>query len=698
MINIPKIFSSFVFDENVMKEKLSSETYKALNDAKSSKQKLTLEIADSIALAMKEWAISKGATHFAHWFQPLNGFTAEKQDSFICKKNYDKVIMSFSGKDLIKSEPDASSFPSGGLRSVFNAKGYAIWDPTSYAFIRNDILYIPAIFCSFAGEILDKKTPLLKSMELIDKYSQNLLHNLGDKNVTKVTPVAGIEQEFFLIDQKLYNKRMDLKFCGRTLFGGFPANKQDLNNYYFGKMSSKVSQFMKALDLELWKLGILAKTQHCEAAPCQYEIAPMHTAANLAADNNKLTMEIMKELAAKYQLICVFHEKPFDKINGSGKHLNWSLTTNFNENLFELKENKHDQLKFFLMLSAVIKAVDKNQDLLKMCSSSYQNDLRLGSLEAPPNVISLHLGEPLYKALLDFSKNKAISLKNVRNENYLNVDITGLPKLERDFVDRNRSSPFVFAGNRFEFRMPGASSSIAIPIAILNIIIADEIKNIGDTLKNSKNIEKDSIFLISDIIKNHQKIIYNGNNYSEDWKNEARSRGLIHFKTALDSFKALNKEKNINLFLKHKIYSEKELSSRCMVLSQNYCKIAIKEIRALINMTKTQILPEALSYMKNLSELLLNKEKMLSEVTGSAEKILLDLFSNLTTQLFEKIQALNNLTDSLDINDIDKFKLKYQDEISPLISKIKNILEQIEENLPQKNLPYPNYKDLLFYF
>ena len=702
MINIPKIFSSLVFDENVMKEKLSAETYENFKNAQNSASELTLEIADSVAIVMKEWAISKGATHFAHWFQPLNGFSAEKQDSFISKKNYDKVILSFSGKDLIKSEPDASSFPSGGLRNVYEAKGYAVWDPTSYAFVRDGVLYIPAIFCSFTGEILDKKMPLLKSMNLIDKYSRKLLYILGDKKVTKVTPVAGIEQEFFLIDEKFYQKRMDLKFCGRTLYGGFPANKQNLNDYYFVKMNSKVTEFMKNLDIELWKLGILSKTKHCEAAQCQYEIAPIHTKANIAADNNKLAMEIMKELASKYKLVCIFHEKPFDKINGSGKHLNWSLMADYNdnlkENLFELKENKHEQLKFFLFLSAIIKAIDENQDLLKMCTSSYQNDLRLGSLEAPPSIVSLHLGDELYKILRDFSEGKTLDIKKIQKSGSLYMNIAALPNLKRDLIDRNRSSPFVFSSNRFEFRMPGSSSSIAVPIAILNIIIADQIDKMSQTLENSKNIEKDAIGLIFEIIKNHKKIIFNGNNYSDDWKKEALARGLMSFKTALDSFDSLTKEKNIKLFSKHKIYSERELKARRLVLSQNYCKSAIKEFRTLINMTKTQVLPAALSYMKNLSQLLLNKEKMLIEIDNSSEKILLDLLSNLTTQLFEKINRLDNLTDSLDIDDIEKFKTKYQTEISPLKSKIKSILEQIEENLPQKYLPYPSFKDILFRF
>lgn len=696
MINIPKIFSSLVFDENVMKEKLSSETYDSFKKVQNSKCKLTLELAESIALVMKEWAVSKGATHFAHWFQPLNGFTAEKQDSFISKKNYDKVILSFSGKDLIKSEPDASSFPSGGLRNVYSAKGYAVWDPTSYAFVLNGVLHIPAIFCSYTGEILDKKMPLLKSMELIDKYSRKLLYTLGDKKTTKVTPIAGIEQEFFLIDENLYKKRMDLRFCGRTLFGGFPANKQNLNNYYFGKMNPKITEFMKDLDIKLWKLGILAKTKHCEAAPCQYEITPIHTVANIAADNNKLAMEIMKDLAAKHNLVCIFHEKPFDKINGSGKHLNWSLMTDYDDNIFELKEEKHEQLKFFLFLSAVIKAIDENQDLLKMCTSSFQNDLRLGSLEAPPNIISIHLGNELYKIFQDFSENKPLNIKNMQDDDYLNMNITALPALKKDLIDRNRSSPFAFSGNRFEFRMPGSNSSIAIPIAILNIIVADQIEKIALYLEKSKDIEIDSLTLISDIIKNHKKIIFNGNNYSDDWKKEALSRGLKNSGFSLDNFDSLIKEKNIKLFLKHKIYSKKELNSRRIALNQNYFKIAINEIRTLIDITKTQILPSILSYMQDLSELLLNKEKMLIKIDHSFEKALLDLFSNLTSQLFEKISLLETLTDSLDLNDIDKFKLKYKNEISPLIFKIRSILELIEENSPQKNLPYPSLKDILF--
>lgn len=700
MINIPKIFSSLVFNESVMKEKLSSEIFEKYKKAQNSQSELTLEIANSIAVVMKEWAISKGATHFAHWFQPLNGFTAEKQDSFISKKNYDKVILSFSGKDLLKSEPDASSFPSGGLRSVFNAKGYAVWDPTSFAFVRDGVLHIPAVFCSFTGEILDKKIPLLKSMKLIDKYSRKLLNILSAENITKVTPVAGIEQEFFLIDEKLYQKRMDLQFCGRTLFCSFPANKQNLNEYYFGKMNPKVTQFMNHLDIELWKLGILSKTKHCEAAPNQFEITPIYAKANIAADNNKLAMEIMKELAAKYKLVCIFHEKPFDNLNGSGKHLNWSLNAyyneNLNKNLFELKENKSDQLKFFLFLSAVIKAIDENQDLLKMCTSSYQNDLRLGSLEAPPNIISLHLGDEMFKNLRDFSDGKPLSFKNLQDEELLNIDIPALPNLKKDLIDRNRSSPFVFSGNRFEFRMPGSSSSIAVPIAILNIIVADQIDKISHSLENSKNIQKDSLELISETIKNHGKIIFNGNNYSDNWKNEALARGLTNFSNSLDNFDSLIKEKNIELFSRHKIYSKRELSARRVALSQNYCKTAIKEFRTLINMVKTQILPASLSYMKSLSQLLLNKEKMLIEIDNSSEKILLDLFSNLTSQLFEKINRLENLTDSLDINDIEKFKSKYQADFSPLMSKIKTILEQIEENLPQKYLPYPSFKDLLF--
>ena len=608
MERLSKIFGSLVFNDNVMKERLPKDIYNTLKNTIHQGKPIDIKIANVVANTMKDWAIENGATHFTHWFQPMTGITAEKHDSFISPTPDGNVIMEFSGKELIKGEPDGSSFPSGGLRSTFEARGYTVWDPTSYAFIRDTTLCIPTAFCSYSGQSLDKKTPLLKSMEALNKTAVRLLNLLGYDDVTRVITTVGPEQEYFLIDKKLYEKRMDLKFCNRTLFGARPPKGQEMEDHYFGSIKPRVAEFMKELDMELWKLGVLSKTKHNEVAPSQHELAPIHTVTNVATDHNQITMDLMKRIADKHGLVCLLHEKPFAGVNGSGKHNNWSMTTNKGKNLLEPGKKPFENKTFLLFLSAIIKAVDEYQDLLRLSVASAGNDHRLGGNEAPPAIISMFIGSDLKKVL------KCIENDLPYDEDILSrmdIDVDVLPSFMKDTTDRNRTSPFAFTGNKFEFRMLGSTCNIACPNTILNTIVANSLCDYADILETNSNIDETINQIIKDTMKKHSRIIFNGNNYAEEWVIEAERRGLSNFKTAVDVLPHYVDEKNIKLFEKFNVYTKEELQSRCDILLEEYSKTLNIEALTMIDMAKKDIIPAVCSYIKTLTDTALNKKSFI---------------------------------------------------------------------------------------
>ncbi|WP_304406275.1 glutamine synthetase III, partial [uncultured Clostridium sp.] len=593
MKNIPNLFGSLVFNDSVMKARLPKETYKALKNTIQAGKSLDLEVANVVANAMKDWAIEKGATHYTHWFQPMTGVTAEKHDSFIYPDKDGKIIMEFSGKELVKGEPDASSFPSGGLRATFEARGYTAWDPTSYAFIKDGTLCIPTAFCSYSGEALDKKTPVLRSMEALNKQALRILKLFGKDDVKKVITTVGPEQEYFLVDKDMYDKRPDLVFCGRTLFGARPPKGQEMEDHYFGTIKPRVSAYMKELEEELWKLGVLAKTKHNEVAPAQHELAPIFATTNIATDHNQLTMELMKSIANKHNLACLLHEKPFAGVNGSGKHNNWSISTDTGINLLEPGDTPSENAQFLLFLTAVIKAVDDYQDLLRVSVASAGNDHRLGANEAPPAIVSMFLGDELTDILTAIENDTSYTDKG-RSE--MEIGVRVLPKFFKDTTDRNRTSPFAFTGNKFEFRMLGSTFSIAGPNIVLNTIVAEELKQFADTLEISTDLDKDLNTLIKNTIKNHKRIIFNGNNYSDNWVQEAEKRGLLNLKTTPDALPYFIHSKNVDLFTKHHVFSESELYSRYEILMENYYKTIHIEALTMIDMVKKYIIPSVLSY------------------------------------------------------------------------------------------------------
>ena len=556
MKDIPNLFGSLVFNDNVMKARLPKETYKALKNCIKEGKSLDLDVANVVANAMKDWAIEKGATHFTHWFQPMTGVTAEKHDSFIYPDKDGNIIMEFSGKELIKGEPDASSFPSGGLRATFEARGYTAWDPTSYAFIKDGTLCIPTAFCSYSGEALDKKTPVLRSMQALNKQALRILKLFGKTNIKKVITTVGPEQEYFLVDKEMYEKRPDLVFCGRTLFGARPPKGQELEDHYFGTITPRVSAYMKELDEELWKLGVLAKTKHNEVAPAQHELAPIFATTNIATDHNQLTMELMKSIANKHGLACLLHEKPFAGVNGSGKHNNWSISTDTGVNLLEPGDTPSENAQFLLFLTSIIKAVDDYQDLLRVSVASAGNDHRLGANEAPPAIVSIFLGDELTEILKSIENDTSYICKE---KSPMEIGVRVLPKFFKDTTDRNRTSPFAFTGNKFEFRMLGSAFSIAGANIVLNTIVAEELSQFADILENSSNFDEDLNTLIKNTIKSHNKIIFNGNNYSNDWVKEAEKRGLLNLKTTPDALPSFVNSKNVELFTKHHVLSETEL-------------------------------------------------------------------------------------------------------------------------------------------
>lgn len=694
MTNISEEFGSFVFNESVMKERLPKNVYLKLKQTIYEGKPLDIEIGDIVANAMKDWAIEKGATHFTHWFQPMIGVTAEKHDSFISKNGHGKVIMEFSGKELIKGEPDASSFPSGGLRATFEARGYTAWDPTSYAFVKDNALYIPTAFCSYSGELLDKKTPLLKSMELINTHALRILRLFGNYSVKRVFPTVGAEQEYFLIDKKIADKREDLTFCGRTLFGAKPPKGQDMEDHYFGSIKPRVSAYMKDLDRELWKLGVLAKTKHNEVAPAQHELAPLFTTANIATDNNQLTMEIMKIVAQNHGLCCLLHEKPFEGVNGSGKHNNWSLSTDTGVNLLEPGNSPFENAQFLLFLCAVLKGVDEYQDLLRASVASAGNDQRLGSSEAPPAIISIYLGNELTDILSAIENGIKYGGKT---QTSLEIGVHTLPKFQKDNTDRNRTSPFAFTGNKFEFRMVGSNLSIACPNIMLNTIVAEELSQFADILENCTNFNDTLNKLIAKTIKEHKRIIFNGNNYSEEWIKEAEKRGLYNLKTSTDAIPHLIDKKNIDLFKKHRVYTTAEIKSRHDILLQNYCRVLYVEAKVMLDMSKKQIIPAVTKYIKNLSETATSKKQISPNIDCSLEIKLVTLLSRLSSQLYDKVVALEDTISKIhDYPDPSKRSIFYRDNVTPIMKEIRSIADKIEENTDKEIWPYPTYSDILY--
>mgnify|MGYP000796915036 FL=1 len=695
MSTVSDYFGSLVFDDRMMKAMLSADVYQSLKKTIDEGASLNNDVANAVAAAMKDWAVERGATHFTHWFQPLTGITAEKHDSFITPASDGRVIMEFSGKELIKGEPDASSFPSGGLRATFEARGYTAWDPTSYAFIKDKTLCIPTAFCSYGGEALDKKTPLLRSMQALNKQALRILRLFGNTDVKCVRTSVGPEQEYFLVDKALYEKRKDLVFCGRTLFGAKAPKGQEMDDHYFGVIKPRVAAYMADLNEELWKLGILAKTEHNEVAPSQHELAPIYTTTNIATDHNQLTMEIMQKVAAKHGLVCLLHEKPFAGVNGSGKHNNWSLATDTGVNLLTPGETPYENAQFLLFLCAVIKAVDDYQDLLRLSVATAGNDHRLGANEAPPAVVSMFLGDEL-TAVLDAIENDAPYSGSEKTMMKLGVHV--LPKFTRDTTDRNRTSPFAFTGNKFEFRMLGSSNSIACANIMLNAAVAESLKIYADRLENADNFEIALHKMIKKTIKDHKKIIFNGNGYDDAWIKEAtEKRGLLNLRTTPDAMPAMLSEKNVKMLTSHRIFSPAELHSRYEILLENYSKTVNIEALTMVDMAKKEILPAVEKYTKSLADTLAAKKAAVAGLpckyeTATVTKLseLSDSIADATDDLeaeIEKFQAIEDVTEAA--NDI-------RDVILGKMDSLRAVCDEAETITAKEFWPFPTYSDLLF--
>ena len=694
MKNIPNLFGSLVFNDTVMKARLPKETYKALRNTIQAGKHLDLEVANVVANAMKDWAIEKGATHYTHWFQPMTGVTAEKHDSFISPDKDGKIIMEFSVKELVQGEPDASSFPSGGLRATFEARGYTAWDPTSYAFIKDGTLCIPTAFCSYSGEALDKKTPVLRSMQALNKQALRILKLFGKDEVKKVITTVGPEQEYFLVDKEMYEKRPDLVFCGRTLFGARPPKGQEMEDHYFGTIKPRVSAYMKELEEELWKLGVLAKTKHNEVAPAQHELAPIFTTTNIATDHNQLTMELMKSIANKHGLACLLHEKPFAGVNGSGKHNNWSISTDTGVNLLEPGDTPSENAQFLLFLSAVIKAVDDYQDLLRVSVASAGNDHRLGANEAPPAIVSMFLGDELTD-IITAIENGTNYIDKGKSE--MEIGVRVLPKFFKDTTDRNRTSPFAFTGNKFEFRMLGSTFSIAGPNIILNTIVAEELRQFADTLEKSNNFDEDLNTLIKNTIRDHKRIIFNGNNYSDDWIEEAEKRGLLNLKTTPDALPYFIHSKNIELFTKHHVFSESELYSRYEILMENYCKTIHIEALTMIDMVKKYIIPSVLSYQGEIAEIANSKKQLIPTLQCELEEKLLHNLSRLGNYLYAKLDTLEtSVLNAKNHSDLLESAKYYRESIFINMQHLRGVVDELETLIGKDHWPLPTYGELLF--
>lgn len=694
MVNVPELFGSLVFDDVTMKERLPKQTYKALKKTIQNGEPLDINVANIVANAMKDWAVEQGATHYTHWFQPMTGITAEKHDSFISPTDDGRIIMEFSGKELIKGEPDASSFPSGGLRATFEARGYTAWDPTSYAFIKDSTLCIPTAFCSYTGESLDKKTPLLRSMERISTEALRILRLFGDTETTRVQTTVGPEQEYFLIDKELYDQRKDLIYTGRTLFGAKAPKGQELEDHYFGTIKPRVSEYMKDLDQELWKLGVFAKTKHNEVAPAQHELAPIFTSSNLATDHNQLTMEMMKKVARKHGMVCLLHEKPFAGVNGSGKHNNWSISTNTGKNLLSPGKNPRENTQFLLFLAAVIKGVDEYQDLLRISVASAGNDHRLGANEAPPAIISVFLGDEL-TAIFDSIENGS----DYTNKSSANMEMgtVVLPNIKKDTTDRNRTSPFAFTGNKFEFRMLGSAVNIACPNLMLNTIVAEELSEFADELEKAKDFDKAVMKLIKKTIKAHKRIIFNGNNYSDEWVEEAKKRGLLNLRTMPEAMPYYISDKNVKLFTKNKIFTETEIHSRYEIQLENYSKILNIEALTMLDMAKKDILPAVTSYVRDLTDTALSKKALSPDLPCDFEEDLIAKLSGLTSCFAKKITALEQvLLKTKDIEGVQEIANFYGEEVFPAMQELRAVGDEMEINTGSEYWPYPSYGELLF--
>ena len=695
MQKVSDYFGCMVFDDRVMRARLSGKVYESLSKTISRGTTLDIGVANAVAEAMKDWAVENGATHFTHWFQPLTGITAEKHDSFITKSPDGSVIMEFSGKELIKGEPDASSFPSGGLRATFEARGYTAWDPTSYAFIKGKTLYIPTAFCSYGGQVLDKKTPLLRSMEALSHEAVRILHLFGNTSASRVVSSVGPEQEYFLITREMYEKRPDLRFTGRTLFGARPPKGQELDDHYFGAIKPTVAAFMEDLNKELWKVGILAKTEHNEVAPAQHELAPIYTTTNIATDHNQLTMDIMKSVASRHGLVCLLHEKPFAGVNGSGKHNNWSISTDDGQNLLSPGETPYENAQFLLFLCAVIKAVDDYQDLLRISVATAGNDHRLGANEAPPAVISIFLGDEL-SAILDALEEDREYPGTKKTVMQLGVDV--LPFFNRDTTDRNRTSPFAFTGNKFEFRMVGSSDSIACANIMLNSAVADTLRIFADTLEKADDFEVSLHQLIVKTIKEHKRIIFNGNGYDDAWIQEAtKKRGLLNYRTTADCIPHLMDEKNVKMLSRMKVYTLDELKSRRDINLENYTKTIIIEANTMVDMARTQIAPAIENYLSDVAKAAMNKKAIVPTLKCSYETKLIEELSYLIDEITANLERLENAICKVKgVEDIIEQSKMVRDTLIPLMSELRMPCDKAEMMTERSYWPFPVYSDLLF--
>ncbi len=695
-LNIPELYASLVFNDKIMRSKLPKDMYKALKKTIRNGTHLELDVANSVAVAMKEWAIENGATHYTHWFQPMTNFTAEKHDSFISPTGDGQVIMDFSGKELVKGEPDASSFPSGGLRATFEARGYTAWDPTSPAFIKDGTLYIPTAFCSYSGEALDKKTPLLRSMDTLNKEAVNMLHILGNTEVRNVNTTVGPEQEYFLVDKELYSKRKDLIFCGRTLIGAPASKGQEMEDHYFGTLKPRVSAYMHDLDEELWKLGIPAKTKHNEVAPAQHELAPVFDTTNVAVDHNQLTMEVMKKVADKHNMVCLLHEKPFEGINGSGKHNNWSMITDTGCNLLDPGKTPAENTQFLVFLVAVIKAVDDYADILRISVASAGNDHRLGANEAPPAIVSIFLGDELTEVLKAIENDEYFS-----NHGTVQMDIGAkvLPHFVKDNTDRNRTSPFAFTGNKFEFRMLGSAASVANPNIVLNTAVAESLRQFAEKLKDvpAEDMEKAVHELLKSTIMKHKRVIFNGNGYTDEWVEEAEKRGLYNLKTTPDALPMFISDKNVALLTGHRIFTKEELHSRYEIWLENYVKTIHIESNTMAEMVRKDLMPGVLSYMEQIANTASLKKSVAADISVAGEAVLLKKLTELQEKMMDGLTALKADTEKAEAcEDILASAKTYQTSVLADMETLRASADEAEALLPEALLPYPTYGKLLF--
>ena len=693
MGRVSDYFGSMVFDDKVMRSMLPADVYHSMRKTINQGDPLNQDMANAVAQAMKDWAVSKGATHFTHWFQPLNGVTAEKHDSFIQASPDGGVIMDFSGRELIKGEPDASSFPSGGLRATFEARGYTAWDPTSYAFIRDKTLCIPTAFCSYSGEAMDEKTSLLRSMDALNRQAVRVLRLMGNDSVRRVYAVAGAEQEYFLVPRDLYDKRPDLRFTGRTLFGVMPPKGQELDDHYFGAIKPEISRFMEELNRELWKLGVFAKTEHNEVAPSQHELACIYTKVNVTVDQNQLVMEMIKKVAERHGFVALLHEKPFEGVNGSGKHNNWSLATDSGDNLLAPGDTPHDNAQFLLFLCAVIRAVDEYQDLLRISVASASNDHRLGAHEAPPAVISIFLGDELTAVLhsieedIPYEESAGVLMK---------LGSKVLPRFRRDNTDRNRTSPFAFTGNKFEFRMPGSMSSLAFPNVILNSAVADALEYYAERLEKAENLNETVYSLIRETVRDHKRIIFNGNGYEDEWLREAEKRKLSNYRTTPDCVPHLLDEKNVDMLEKHGVFSRSELESRCEIMLENYCKTICIEARTMRSMVIKRIAPAVENYTAELSANLNEKKRAIPDLECCFEKEIITELSMRTDRIYSGVQRMVSVLDSLSDEDYFRDAEVIRDKLLPEMSRLREDSDAAEKLTSKKYWPLPNYGLLLF--